>query len=31
MMVQTDASREMWLEELGPALTLIGFQDDATT
>ena len=31
MMVQTDASREMWLEERGPALTLIGFQDDATS
>ena len=30
MMVQTDASREMWLEQRGPALTLIGFQDDAT-
>lgn len=30
-MVQTDASREMWLEERGPALTLIGFQDDATS
>ena len=31
MLVQTDASREMWLEERGPALTLIGFQDDATS
>jgi transposase len=31
MMVQTDASRERWLEERGPALTLIGFQDDATS
>jgi hypothetical protein len=31
MMVQTDASREMWLEERGGALTLIGFQDDATS
>ena len=31
MMVQTDASREMWLEDRGPALTLIGFQDDATS
>ena len=30
-MVQTDASREMWLEDRGPALTLIGFQDDATS
>jgi transposase len=31
MMALTDASREMWLEERGPALTLIGFQDDATS
>jgi transposase len=31
MMVQTDASRERWLEDRGPALTLIGFQDDATS
>ncbi len=31
MLVQTDASREMWLEGRGPALTLIGFQDDATS
>jgi hypothetical protein len=31
MMALTDASREMWLEDRGPALTLIGFQDDATS
>ena len=31
MMVLTDGSREMWLEERGPALTLLGFQDDATS
>jgi transposase len=31
MMVLTDGSREMWLEDRGPALTLIGFQDDATS
>ena len=31
MMVQTDASRERWLEDRGPELTLIGFQDDATS
>lgn len=31
MMVLTDGSRERWLEERGPALTLIGFQDDATS
>ncbi len=31
MMVLTDGSRELWLEERGPALTLIGFQDDATS
>lgn len=31
MMVLTDASREKWLEERGPALSLIGFQDDATS
>jgi hypothetical protein len=30
MMVLTDASREDWLESRGPALTLIGYQDDAT-
>ena len=30
MMVLTDASRENWLEGRGPALTLIGYQDDAT-
>lgn len=30
MMVLTDGSRERWLEERGPAMTLIGFQDDAT-
>lgn len=30
MMVLTDASREEWLEERGPKLTLIGYQDDAT-
>ena len=30
MMVLTDASRHDWLEGRGPALTLIGFQDDAT-
>lgn len=31
MMVLTDASREDWLEGRGPALTLIGYQDDATS
>jgi transposase len=31
MMVLTDASRERWLEDRGPSLTLIGFQDDATS
>lgn len=31
MMVLSDGSREWWLEERGPALTLIGFQDDATS
>ena len=31
MMVQTDASRHDWLEGRGPVLTLIGFQDDATS
>jgi hypothetical protein len=30
MMVLTDASREDWLKGRGPALTLIGYQDDAT-
>ena len=30
MMVQTDGSRHAWLEERGPALTLIGWIDDAT-
>jgi transposase len=29
-MVLTDASRHAWLEDRGPELTLIGFQDDAT-
>lgn len=31
MMLLTDASREDWLEGRGPALTLIGYQDDATS
>jgi transposase len=31
MMVLTDASRHDWLESRGPELTLIGFQDDATS
>jgi transposase len=31
MMVLTDASRHDWLEGRGPQLTLIGFQDDATS
>jgi len=31
MMVITDASRHDWLEGRGPELTLIGFQDDATS
>lgn len=31
MMALTDASREDWLEGRGPMLTLIGFQDDATS
>lgn len=31
MMVLTDASREDWLEGRGPKLTLIGYQDDATS
>ena len=30
MMVLTDASRHDWLQGRGPALTLIGWQDDAT-
>jgi transposase len=30
MMVLADASREDWLEGRGPAMTLIGYQDDAT-
>jgi len=30
MMALTDASRHDWLEGRGPALTLVGFQDDAT-
>jgi hypothetical protein len=30
-MVLTDASRHDWLEGRGPELTLIGFQDDATS
>jgi transposase len=31
MMALTDASRHDWLEGRGPVLTLIGFQDDATS
>lgn len=31
MMAQADASREDWLEGRGPRLTLVGFQDDATS
>jgi len=31
MMALTDASRHDWLEGRGPQLTLIGFQDDATS
>ncbi len=31
MMVLTDGSRDDWLEERGPKLTLIGYQDDATS
>lgn len=31
MMIQSDASRHDWLEGRGPRLTLIGFQDDATS
>jgi transposase len=31
MMLLTDASREDWLEGRGPAMTLIGYQDDATS
>ena len=30
MMALTDASRHDWLQGRGPALTLLGFQDDAT-
>lgn len=30
MMALTDASRHDWLEDRGPTLTLLGFQDDAT-
>ena len=30
MMALTDASRHDWLQDRGPELTLIGFQDDAT-
>lgn len=30
MMLQSDASRHDWLQERGPRLTLLGFQDDAT-
>jgi hypothetical protein len=30
-MALTDASRHDWLEDRGPRLTLIGFQDDATS
>jgi hypothetical protein len=29
--VLTDASRHDWLEGRGPHLTLVGFQDDATS
>ena len=31
MMVLTDGSRERWLEDRGPELTLVGFQDDASS
>src|SRR5207237_245492 len=31
MMALTDASRHDWLEGRGPELTLVGFQDDATS
>jgi len=31
MMVLTDATREDWLQGRGPMLTLIGYQDDATS
>jgi hypothetical protein len=31
MMLLTDASREDWLEGRGPAMTLIGYQDDASS
>jgi hypothetical protein len=30
MMVLADASRDQWLEERGPVMTLVGYQDDAT-
>lgn len=30
MMMLADASRDDWLEQRGPRLTLLGFQDDAT-
>ncbi len=31
MMALTDASRHDWLQDRGPELTLVGFQDDATS
>ncbi len=31
MMALTDASRHHWLQDRGPELTLVGFQDDATS
>jgi hypothetical protein len=31
MMLQSDASRHDWLQGRGPRLTLLGFQDDATS
>lgn len=31
LMLLTDASRHDWLEQRGPRLTLLGFQDDATS
>ncbi len=31
MMTLTDASRHDWLQDRGPELTLVGFQDDATS
>jgi transposase len=31
LMLLTDASRHAWLEDRGPHLTLLGFQDDATS